>query len=329
VGRVLVLSVARGLALFAGGFTLLSLLGELRTPGFDANVWWIDLQPLPAVLSRALLGVAALLLLAFAVRPATGGARRTATTATAFALAAAALYDCARYYLAWSDGAIAPWSPVPFSLVIAAALLFVGAATLLSPRGSGRGWGWAVVALTVVLCGVLFPLAQVLFFGTTDYRRPADVAVVFGAQVHDDGHISTSLRDRVTTAVDLYHDGVVRRIVMSGGQGTAPIHEAVAMRDLAVELGVPREAVLLDTGGVNTDATVRGTVALFRSEGAHRILAVTHFYHLARVKLAYQRAGWDVQTVPAVQSYVIPQTPRLVVREIPAFWVYYLRAVLT
>ena len=325
------LAVARGLAVFSGGFTLLAVLGELRTPGFDANVWWIDMRPLPGALSQTALALASLLLLAFAVRPAAGAARRAATAAAVFALAAAAVYDCGLYYAAWSDGSIEPWSPVPLSLLIALSLSFLGAVVLRGPRGSGGGrhgaWGWILVAGTVILCGILFPLAQVLFFGTTDYRRPADAAVVFGAQVHDDGHISTSLRDRVTTAVALYEEGLVERLVMSGGQGTAPIHEAVAMRDLAVELGVPEEAVLIDVGGVDTDATVRGTSAIFRREGIRRVLAVSHFYHLARVKLAYQRAGWDVQTVPAVQSYVIPQTPRLVAREVPAFWVYYLRAV--
>jgi len=332
VPRLLALAVARGLALFIAGFTLLALLGELRTPGFDANVWWIDLRPLPASLAQALLAVTALLLFAFAVRPGMGAARRAATATAAFGLAAAALYDCARFYEAWAAGSIAPWAPVPLSLPVALALAFVGVIALrggcVAMKGRRRAWALAATALTVVLCGVLFPLAQVLFFGTTDYRRPADVAVVFGAQVHDDGHISTSLHDRVTTAVSLYEAGLVERLVMSGGQGTAPVHEAVAMRDLAVELGVPAEAVVVDLGGLDTDATVRGTSAIFRRDGIERVLAVSHFYHLARVKLAYQAAGWDVQTVPAAQSYVVPQTPRLVAREVPAFWLYYLRAVL-
>jgi vancomycin permeability regulator SanA len=287
---------------------------------------------LPESLAQALLAVTALLLLAFAVRPGVGAVRRAATATAAFGLAAAALYDCARFYEAWAGGSIAPWAPVPLSLLVALVLAFVGVVALrggcVAIEGRRRAWALAATALTVVACGVLFPLAQVLFFGTTDYRRPADVAVVFGAQVHDDGRISTSLHDRVATAVSLYEEGLVERLVMSGGQGTAPVHEAVAMRDLAIELGVPAEAVVVDLDGLDTDATVRGTAAIFRRDGVERVLAVSHFYHLARVKLAYQAAGWDVQTVPAHQSYVVPQTPRLVAREVPAFWVYYLRAVL-
>jgi vancomycin permeability regulator SanA len=332
VPGLLAFAVSRGLALFIAGFTLLALLGELRTPGFDANVWWIDLRPLPEAFVQALLAVTALLLLAFVVRSGMGVVRRAATATAAFGLAVAALYDCIRFYQAWAGGSIAPWAPVPLSLVVALVLVFVGVVILrggaVPVEGRRRAWALAVTALTVVACGVFFPLAQVLFFGTTDYRRPADVAVVFGAQVHDDGHISTSLRDRVTTAVSLYEEGLVERLVMSGGQGTAPVHEAVAMRDLAVELGVPAEAVVVDLGGIDTDATVRGTATIFRRDGVERVLAVSHFYHLARVKLAYRAAGWDVQTVPAAQSYIVPQTPRLVAREAPAFWVYYLRAVL-
>ena len=44
------------------------------------------------------------------------------------------------------------------------------------------------------------------------------------------------------------------------------------------------------------------------------------------LQIAYQRLGYDVITVPS-RAHRIPQTTRLVLREIPAFWVYYLRDV--
>jgi len=46
----------RGVALFFGLFSLLNLVGLLRTPGFDANVWWIDLRPLPLPASAVVQG---------------------------------------------------------------------------------------------------------------------------------------------------------------------------------------------------------------------------------------------------------------------------------
>ena len=63
-----------------------------------------------------------------------------------------------------------------------------------------------------------------------------------------------------------------------------------------------------------------------RDNGLDRILAVSQFYHLPRIKLAYARAGVDAWTVPARTS--ITRTTAIVSREIPAFWLYYLRAVM-
>jgi vancomycin permeability regulator SanA len=129
------------------------------------------------------------------------------------------------------------------------------------------------------------------------------------------------------TAVQLYKAGLVNRVFVSGGVGDSGYNEALVMRDMAVAAGVPADRIAIDSNGVSTNATVADTVPFFGGTGWKRILVVSQFYHLPRVKLAYQRAGWDVLTVPAGTSTPILQTPRLVAREIPAFWAYYLTAV--
>ena len=97
------------------------------------------------------------------------------------------------------------------------------------------------------------------------------------------------------------------------------------MRDLAIAQGVPPQAILLDRRGITTWASVDSTIALLRARGLSSVLAVSQPYHLARVKLAYAHAGVDVWTVPARMT-LVPRTGLVVGREIPAFWVYYLRA---
>ena len=111
------------------------------------------------------------------------------------------------------------------------------------------------------------------------------------------------------------------RLVFSGGPGDGPVHETEAMRAMALRLGVPPTAIALDRAGLNTEATVRNTTAL-ATHG--RVLAVSEFYHLPRIKLAYQRAGCEVFTVPARPTHWLQAWPlRSVLREIPAFWAYY------
>jgi hypothetical protein len=43
----MLLPIARAVALFFGGFTLLCFAGEARALGFDASLWWIDLPGVP------------------------------------------------------------------------------------------------------------------------------------------------------------------------------------------------------------------------------------------------------------------------------------------
>jgi uncharacterized SAM-binding protein YcdF (DUF218 family) len=184
---------------------------------------------------------------------------------------------------------------------------------------------WGIIAGGSVCLFALFPLALMLFFGNTDYRRPADAVVVFGARTYADGRLSDALQDRIRTACDIYRAGLAKRLVLSGGRGDGVVTEAEAMRDYALKHGVRAEDIFIDNLGVNTEATVRDTAPLFQQWHARRILAVSHFYHLPRVKLAYQRAGVEVYTVPARQQRFLGKIPYNMAREVAAFWDYYLK----
>jgi vancomycin permeability regulator SanA len=321
-------AVARGLALFIGCFTLLSVVGAARSAALDASIWWVAVPFVPELVSAALLAAVGAAFIAYAIAPRLRGWRRWATLALFAFFAAVAVFNAVDFYLVWRAGDIAPRVPLPLSLVVALLLVFVTWAAARAPAPRRRRWAAAaVITVTAAACVIAFPLAQVLFFGTTDYRRPADIVVVFGAQVHGNGAPSTSLRDRMDTAISLYKEHLVKKVLVSGGVGDSGYNEALVMRDMAVKAGVRKEDVVVDSMGVNTEATVRDSVPFFGTEPRARVLAVSQFYHLPRIKLAYQRAGWDVLTVPAGTSTRIKETPYLVAREVPAFWVYYLRAI--
>lgn len=322
------LAVARGSAFFFGVFSLASAVVLVRGAQATEDAWWIDLHFLPAWTAAAFALLTALLLLAWGVRPGSGSARRVATAAACVLVTVVACVNAVGFYAAWAGGRIAPWLPFPSSLLIAALFGWLARYVWRRPQGETVPRGNLLAAGAVVLLVVtVFPLVQIAFFGSTDYRRPADVAVVFGAKVNADGSLSTTLEDRVRTAADLYRSGEVRLLIMSGAVGETGLDEPTAMRDRALALGVPASAILLDHGGSNTDATVDDTASIFRRMHLSRVLAVSQFYHLPRIKMAYRAAGLDVQTVPAAPSRYIIETPWLVLREIPGFWTYWARAI--
>ncbi len=319
--------IPRGLGLFFGGFALLNLLGELRSPHFDANLWWIDLRPMSPAVAATLLAASGVAMILFGVCPRMSRWRQCVTAGLIAALVGIALANAIEYVRLVRSGGIRSGAELPMSLLVALALLIVVRRVLRCPKPMrGRcGLEAVVIAATVMSCGLLFPLGQMWCFGKTDYRRPATAAVVFGARAYADGSCSVALSDRVTTACDLYRDGLVGMLVFSGGLGDGELSEPQAMRRLAMQMKVPADAILLDEQGLNTDATVENTARMFQEEEMVRVLAVSHFYHLPRVKLRYQREGVEVYTVPAVETYTLTQMPYLVLREVAALWVYYLR----
>ena len=319
-------AIARGVAFFLGIFALLNLAGELRTPGFDANLWWIDLRPVPAPVARGLLALTGLLLAVFALKPDFPDPLRRVAVLLTIALFAVALWNVFGYYTLLKQGAIHTDFPLPFSLHVAACLAIVAAGLMADPAPSDLpGRDGLLVVATVVACAIAFPLAQMACFGKTDYRREAEVAVVFGCRTYRDGRPSEALADRVQTGCELYQEGLVDRIILSGGPGDGEVHETEAMRDLAIELGVPADRILLDRQGLDTQSTVNNTAPHFRKERLRTVLAVSHSYHLPRIKLCYRRAGIDVLTVPARQQRPLERQERLLMREVAALWLYYAR----
>jgi uncharacterized SAM-binding protein YcdF (DUF218 family) len=109
-------------------------------------------------------------------------------------------------------------------------------------------------------------------------------------------------------------------IVLSGGHGRdAPISEPEAMRAIALAEGVPESALVLDEQGLDTQASIENTRVLARDRSWHRVLAVSHDYHLARIRLLGDRAGLAVRTVPATETFSPAWKVRPVAREVLAW----------
>lgn len=314
----------RGLAAFIGGFSLLNLLGNLLRPGYDANIWWIDFRFLSTVVGNICLIAAAVLLPLYACLPNMSRWRKDLTVLMTIALTAVAAWNVIGFYRLLHRGEIQAGVPLPFSLLVLLSLLVLVPTMLAKPRKGRRRLEWFSIAMTVAVCLFVFPLAQMICFGKTDYRRRADAIVVLGARTYADGTPSDALADRLRTACRLYLDGLAPIVIMSGGPGDGPVHETEAMRKMAVSLGVPDKAIVLDPDGVNTRATVRNTIAIFDRLKIQRAMVVSHFYHLPRIKMCYQQQTREVYTVPAKESYTLTRMPYYVTREIAALWKYYI-----
>ena len=137
--------------------------------------------------------------------------------------------------------------------------------------------------------------------------KDVDCIVVFGCQVREDGSLSHMLRDRLICGVELYHAGAAPKVIMSGDHGRREYNEVGAMKDYAIENGVPSENIFMDHAGFSTYETVYRAKEIFQ---AKKIILVTQEYHLYRALYIAKQLGLDAYGVSADLNTYGGQTMR-------------------
>ncbi len=164
------------------------------------------------------------------------------------------------------------------TFLILMALAFLVAGLLLLPR---LVTGWFAASKT---------------FSQVEAAPAGRVAIVFGAGLWRDGRPTPVLRDRVATAASLYFAGKVEKLLMSGDNRFDSYNEPAAMRDYAIELGVPDEAIVLDYAGQRTYDTCYRARDIF---GIRQAILVTQAFHLPRALYTCNKLGVKAIGVPA------------------------------
>jgi SanA protein len=126
------------------------------------------------------------------------------------------------------------------------------------------------------------------------------VAIIFGAGLRRDGTPTAMLRDRVLTGAELYFSGKVEKLLMSGDNRFVDYNEPESMRQFALSLGVPDEAIVLDYAGRRTYDTCYRANTIFGVESA---LLVTQGFHLPRALFLCNMLGLDTVGVEAIHCY--------------------------
>lgn len=124
----------------------------------------------------------------------------------------------------------------------------------------------------------------------------AEVAIVPGALVEPDGHMSAMLEDRVEQASALWHAGKVAKILVSGDHGSWEYDEPGTMRRALVAAGVDPEDVFEDHAGFETWATMVRARSIF---GVRDAVVVTQGFHMPRALFLADAAGIEATGLTA------------------------------
>ena len=173
-------------------------------------------------------------------------------------------------------------------------------------------WIWRVIRTLFLLGLLVFFLPRIMTSIYAAFRTysvedvPADrVAIVFGAGLRYDGTPTVILRDRVETAVRLYHQGKVEKLLMSGDNRFVDYNEPESMRQYARSLGVPDEAIVPDYAGRRTYDTCYRAKHIFGVESA---ILVTQDFHLSRALFTCNALGVKATGVEANNYYYLKRS---------------------
>lgn len=115
------------------------------------------------------------------------------------------------------------------------------------------------------------------------------VAMVLGAKA-DPGRPSAFLAARLDLAVDLYEQGRIRAVLVSGDGLERSNFETRVMRDYLVDRGVPADQVVEDPAGFDTyDSCVRARDVY----GVKQMTVLTQDYHVGRAIAICELVGVD------------------------------------
>jgi len=170
-------------------------------------------------------------------------------------------------------------------------------------------------------------LVMVLVVSQQDERQPADAIVVLGAAQYN-GRPSPVLRARLDHALGLYRDRLAPVILVTGGVGRGDTtSEATVGRRYLIAHGVPADAVVAQSDGRTTMASMTAVKAWIRGRGLRRVILVSDPFHMFRLRLEARRTALEAYTSPT-ESSPISENPVLELRyllaegyKIPVAWI--------
>lgn len=115
--------------------------------------------------------------------------------------------------------------------------------------------------------------------------KKANVAVVLGAAVWADNKPSPSLAFRVDKAAELYKEGNVNKVQLTGGNAPGELSEAEVSLNHILKKGISREDIWIEKNTTSTIEQIRFIRNnLITQKHINSVIIVSDIYHLQRVR---------------------------------------------
>ena len=133
-----------------------------------------------------------------------------------------------------------------------------------------------------------------------------DCILILGASIKEN-QPSPMLEDRLITGLNLYEEGISKKILVSGDHTSDDYDEVNVMKAYLMNKGIPSSDIFMDHKGISTYDSIYRTKKIFK---AKKIIIVTQKYHLYRALYIAKSLGMDAVGVPADNKEYMDQSKR-------------------
>ncbi len=151
-----------------------------------------------------------------------------------------------------------------------------------------------------IIVGISLALVAVVFFGLGFFLSPQSEPKKADAIVVVSGGQTTT---RAEKGIELYKQGMAEKIIFSGAALDDGPSNAIAMRNQAIDAGVPVRSILLDSDSQNTFQNATNSKRLLEEIGAKNIILVTSPYHQRRTSETFSKVLGKEYQIQNVSSF--------------------------
>ena len=161
-----------------------------------------------------------------------------------------------------------------------------------------------IIFILVIVCMtyVLYNAVSIYKYSKIDKTQSADVAIVLGAGTYN-GKPLAVYRGRISHAIKLYKNGIVKKLIFTGGYGGGnSISDAEAAKKYARQKGVPEKDILIEELSCSTQGNLLYSHKIMSDNGYKHAVVVSDPLHMKRTMLVAKDIGIAAHSSPATTT---------------------------
>ena len=153
-------------------------------------------------------------------------------------------------------------------------------------------------AVLLILVYLVYTAICIVNYGRKDDKTKTDVAIVLGAGTTE-SYVSPVYRERINHAVNLYKEGYVDYIILTGGVSKGREHsDAYIAKSYALTQSVPEEVILIEERSTITEENLENAKEIMDEYSLTTAIIVSDPLHMKRAMLMAKDYGINSYTSP-------------------------------